>query len=166
MFIVGTGVTTRRMGRVSSLLTMVTETDSLERSITITRRKENMNLVMVMFTRASMKMISSMDTVRGLHILDECVLLIYIVLFPLHVHVGVMVYSNGDRYEGEFARNMKNGSGIFQFANGSVYDGEYEDDQMHGCGKYKSHLGGAWEWSRHCTALHYTGVFNMDINTT
>jgi hypothetical protein len=74
----------------------------------------------------------------------------------IYVHVGVMVYSNGDRYEGEFARNMKNGSGIFQFANGSVYDGEYEDDQMHGCGKYKSHLGGAWEWSRHwhCTTLY------------
>lgn len=53
-----------------------------------------------------------------------------------------MRYCDGDIYEGEFARNMKHGAGVYRFANGSVYEGDYYQNQMHGVGKFKSHLNG------------------------
>ena len=53
-----------------------------------------------------------------------------------------MTYSNGDRYEGTFERDMRHGSGAFKFANGSAYVGEYYEDRIEGVGKYESHMGG------------------------
>eukprot|EP01062_Namystynia_karyoxenos_P015666 TRINITY_DN15697_c0_g1_i1.p1 TRINITY_DN15697_c0_g1~~TRINITY_DN15697_c0_g1_i1.p1 ORF type:complete len:592 (+),score=180.33 TRINITY_DN15697_c0_g1_i1:77-1852(+) len=47
---------------------------------------------------------------------------------------GIYSWSNGDRYEGEFRRNMQCGRGKFTYACGGHYDGEWLDDQQHGNG--------------------------------
>lgn len=41
-----------------------------------------------------------------------------------------------DRYEGEFNRGMKHGSGKYVWANGASYIGQYKDDRKHGTGKF------------------------------
>ena len=46
-----------------------------------------------------------------------------------------MVYNNGDVYEGEWKKSMKEGKGIYYYKNGeegSVYEGEFHEDKRHG----------------------------------
>jgi hypothetical protein len=50
-----------------------------------------------------------------------------------HGH-GVVTWSNGDRYEGEFFNGVRHGSGSLFFADGSEYVGEWECNYMHGHG--------------------------------
>ena len=38
---------------------------------------------------------------------------------------GVLQYANGDRYEGEFCRDLFFGRGRFQYADGGYFEGEY-----------------------------------------
>jgi len=53
-----------------------------------------------------------------------------------------MTYNTGDRYEGEWVDNKRNGKGkllnktigTFYFFNGEKYEGEWKDSQMHGKG--------------------------------
>jgi hypothetical protein len=47
---------------------------------------------------------------------------------------GSMIYSNGDRYDGEFRNGKRNGCGTFTFANGRSYVGQFRDDQFQGQG--------------------------------
>lgn len=35
------------------------------------------------------------------------------------------IYSNGNRYEGDFKKGKADGKGIYNWANGEVYDGEW-----------------------------------------
>jgi hypothetical protein len=35
-------------------------------------------------------------------------------------------YSNGNRYEGDFAKNKPDGKGIYAWVNGEVYEGEWK----------------------------------------
>ena len=79
---------------------------------------------------------------------------------------GTTVWSNGDRYEGEWVDGKKNGRGKMTLANGNWYDGEWCDDYPDGEGKARINgriyqgiwnLGclrdaeqqAAWGWSRH-----------------
>lgn len=47
-----------------------------------------------------------------------------------------LILSNGDRYDGKFANNKRNGCGTYTFANGDRYVGEFFDDSFYGRGKY------------------------------
>lgn len=47
---------------------------------------------------------------------------------------GTMIYSNGDRYDGEFRGGKRNGCGTFTFTNGRSYVGQFRDDQFQGQG--------------------------------
>ena len=44
---------------------------------------------------------------------------------------------NGDKYEGEWARSLKNGQGTDYFANLDVYTGMYKEGRPNGYGQYK-----------------------------
>ena len=49
---------------------------------------------------------------------------------------GVMKYSNGEKYEGEFKNNVKEGYGIMIYNNGEKYQGEFKNDERDGYGIY------------------------------
>lgn len=51
---------------------------------------------------------------------------------------GVMVYENGDVYEGEWKNDLHHGFGIFTYANGAVYFGHWENGVHHGQGRFTS----------------------------
>jgi hypothetical protein len=46
---------------------------------------------------------------------------------------GVIHFTNGDRYEGEWSCGAKNGTGTYRCANGVVYEGRWKEDMRHGC---------------------------------
>ena len=51
-----------------------------------------------------------------------------------HGSDGVMKWTNGDVYEGNFVNGARNGEGWLHFADGSYYFGDWADNLMHGCG--------------------------------
>ena len=48
----------------------------------------------------------------------------------------VVAYDDGDRYDGEFLDNMRNGHGVYTLADGARYDGEFRNDEMTGHGVF------------------------------
>lgn len=54
---------------------------------------------------------------------------------------GIMVFANGDRYDGEFKAGQRHGCGTFTFANGRQYMGQFEADQFHGIGVWELETG-------------------------
>jgi hypothetical protein len=50
---------------------------------------------------------------------------------------GTMVFSNGDRYDGEYKNGRRNGCGTFTFTSGRQYVGQFHDDQFQGMGIWK-----------------------------
>ena len=62
--------------------------------------------------------------------------------------IGSCDYNNNDKYNGNWANDMKNGHGklfcrklgIMDFANKDKYDGEWLDDRMHGKGLFITNL--------------------------
>lgn len=49
---------------------------------------------------------------------------------------GKMIFSNGDEYTGEFRHSKISGRGIMVFADGDRYQGQWADDLQHGYGVY------------------------------
>lgn len=49
---------------------------------------------------------------------------------------GVMLYANGNRYEGEYRHGQRNGCGTFTFQNGRRYVGEFKNDLFSGRGSW------------------------------
>ena len=47
---------------------------------------------------------------------------------------GVMIYTNGEKYDGEWKDSKKHGHGVFTRANGSKYYGEWKDSKKNGRG--------------------------------
>ena len=45
---------------------------------------------------------------------------------------GIKVFKNGDKYEGEWARDKANGKGKFWHSDGDYYEGFWLDDKAHG----------------------------------
>ena len=43
-----------------------------------------------------------------------------------------MSYANGDKYDGDWKDDNKDGKGIYSDANGNKYDGDWKDDFMNG----------------------------------
>ncbi len=50
-----------------------------------------------------------------------------------HGH-GRLIHANGDVYEGEWANDKANGKGVYTHTDGAVYDGEWLEDKQHGTG--------------------------------
>lgn len=50
--------------------------------------------------------------------------------------VGIMCYPNGDKYDGEWKEDMKEGKGRVKYANGDSFDGEFKEDSKSGEGVY------------------------------
>lgn len=48
--------------------------------------------------------------------------------------IGTYEYTNGNRYEGEFVSGAISGNGIFQFKNGNRFEGEFYDGKIYGDG--------------------------------
>ena len=49
---------------------------------------------------------------------------------------GIMLWKDGDRYEGEWNADGINGKGKYSFTNGSWREGYFNNGQLHGKGKY------------------------------
>jgi len=62
--------------------------------------------------------------------------------------VGVEVLANSNRYEGEFLNGKPEGSGAFYWANGEFYEGDWKNGLKHGSGMWKGTKGESYtgEW--------------------
>lgn len=49
---------------------------------------------------------------------------------------GKMTFKTGDVYEGDFKRSRINGKGVMVFVSGDKYEGNWKDNLQHGFGKY------------------------------
>jgi len=47
----------------------------------------------------------------------------------------VLVYPNGDRYEGDWVNGAKNGQGVLVYMTGDKYTGDWSNDKKDGKGK-------------------------------
>ncbi len=45
---------------------------------------------------------------------------------------GVMVYANGDTYDGDFVNNRRHGKGFLTLANNETFEGGFKDNKKHG----------------------------------
>ena len=45
-----------------------------------------------------------------------------------------MYYNTGDRYEGDFKNDLKNGKGIIYYKNGGRYEGDFKNNLRDGKG--------------------------------
>ena len=52
-------------------------------------------------------------------------------------NIGIMKYSNGDKYDGNWINDAKNGQGKMEYANGDIYNGRWKNDKRYGQGKEK-----------------------------
>ena len=66
-----------------------------------------------------------------------------------------MYYKNGDRYEGEWKNDDREGKGILNYKNGDRYDGEWKNDKREGKGilyynkdDYRDREEGIWEYDK------------------
>ncbi len=53
---------------------------------------------------------------------------------------GILIFENGDRYDGNFKNHKRDGCGRFSFMGGNVYEyyiGQYVDDQPNGLGRLR-----------------------------
>lgn len=66
----------------------------------------------------------------------------------LSLIVGTQYYANGDKYEGDWSNDMRNGEGIDElqclgtlaYVNGDRYEGQWKDDEIAGQGMSLSEL--------------------------
>lgn len=49
---------------------------------------------------------------------------------------GIATYSNGDKYEGEFANGFREGFGTYYWADGEKFEGQFKNNKRNGFGKY------------------------------
>lgn len=73
---------------------------------------------------------------------------------------GYYLYSNGDKYIGEFSDGKRHGHGAYYFKNGNVYKGEHHHNKRHGYGTYKfkngdTYVGEYRDNSRHGEGIYY-----------
>ena len=48
--------------------------------------------------------------------------------------VGIEIWSDGAKYEGEFKEGKKNGKGKFVWNDNSTYEGDFRDNSLEGYG--------------------------------
>jgi hypothetical protein len=67
---------------------------------------------------------------------------------PMRNGSGLMLYSNGDVYFGNWENDERTGRGVLLEANGDTYDGEWKNDKRHGKGTFTDTNGDKYkgEW--------------------
>ena len=79
---------------------------------------------------------------------------------------GTLIWANGDRYDGEWSKDMPHGHGTLVWADGSRYEGNWVRGQRQGNGTYFSAKGysitGKWKKGS-CTG---TGYLSFGTNDT
>ena len=45
---------------------------------------------------------------------------------------GIMKYKNGDKYEGDWKDNKREGKGTLYYNNGNIFEGDWKNDRKHG----------------------------------
>eukprot|EP00746_Dinoflagellata_sp_MGD_P071545 gnl/MRDRNA2_/MRDRNA2_29125_c0_seq1.p1 gnl/MRDRNA2_/MRDRNA2_29125_c0~~gnl/MRDRNA2_/MRDRNA2_29125_c0_seq1.p1 ORF type:complete len:510 (+),score=105.35 gnl/MRDRNA2_/MRDRNA2_29125_c0_seq1:129-1658(+) len=78
---------------------------------------------------------------------------------PIREGKGVTILVSGDRFEGTYQNNKKQGFGTQFWTNGDVYRGYWEDDKMHGRGEYYYSSGSWYAGSFHRGKRHGDGYF-------
>ena len=74
---------------------------------------------------------------------------------------GTYVWKSGEKYEGYWARDKRNGQGTNNYATGSVYVGNWKDDLQHGYGTMKYQNGDKYigYWDNHKRKGQGTYIF-------
>ena len=73
---------------------------------------------------------------------------------------GKLTYANGDVYKGEFKQSKFNGKGTMTFRNGEEYIGEWANDLQNGKGKYSYSNGDHFEGSFYNGAVNGEGTMH------
>ena len=58
---------------------------------------------------------------------------------------GLMVFANGDRYDGDWNKGIIDGHGTYTYANGLVYDGSWKNGEIKGHGTFRFANGNVME---------------------
>ena len=58
---------------------------------------------------------------------------------------GVMQYSNGNSYEGQWQQGRRHGRGMMKYKNGDSYAGQWQQDERHGKGSMTYHNGSIYD---------------------
>ena len=64
----------------------------------------------------------------------EMVKFICIIKLGRREGLGIEVYANQDKYEGQWLNGWRSGKGKYSFSDGGYFEGEWEHDQYHGQG--------------------------------
>ena len=72
------------------------------------------------------------------------------------------MYENGDKYEGEFRDNKKEGRGILYYKNGNRFEGEFRNDKQDGDGIFYFNNGDKYigKWTN--GKVEYNGILFYD----
>jgi len=62
---------------------------------------------------------------------------------------GVIIYRNGDKYEGQLYNDQPHGKGVKTYDKGSVYSGDYKNGEKNGSGTLNSRNGKIYDGSWH-----------------
>jgi len=71
---------------------------------------------------------------------------------------GTLYYSDGGKYEGNWENDMRNGYGVNTWANGDRYAGIWKDNKKHGRGKFVYANGGKYVGEWECDKRNGEGV--------
>ena len=74
-----------------------------------------------------------------------------------HNCFGTFIYSEGDKYIGEWQDDKKNGQGTYTWADGDKYVGEYKNDKQNGQGTYTFGSNSQWAGDK------YVGEFKDNL---
>ena len=58
---------------------------------------------------------------------------------------GILIYVNGDKYDGEFVNDIRQGKGLYYWKDGSRWEGNFSDNVMDGKGIFYSNEGEIYE---------------------
>jgi hypothetical protein len=75
--------------------------------------------------------------------------------------IGTYLWTNGDMYTGQWVNDRKNGCGTFYWRNGDKYIGEFENDLRHGFGTYIKVVNGSIQNCPNCTT--YAGEWKNGL---
>lgn len=74
---------------------------------------------------------------------------------------GIMVFNNGDRYEGVVHENKLDGIGCYEFANGNRYEGEFVEGKMSGNGIFQFKDGNRYEGEFYNNKIYGDGTLYL-----
>ena len=79
--------------------------------------------------------------------------------------VGVCIYTDGSRYQGDWRAGLKDGRGTHSFASGDQFEGEWENGWMHGLGVYTWKIGDKYIGEVNFGRIHGFGTYTWRTNS-